>query len=65
MNGNQDCFLFPHEWDALKNALRRDISTELEKAGADAALANPHARNARMSQRILETLFADAAAAVE
>lgn len=59
----QDFFLFPHEWEALKNALQRDIASELGKATADDARSHWHIRNARMSQRILEAIFLSVPAA--
>ena len=57
MNRLPDCFLFPHEWEALKSVLQRDISNELLKASIDNELASWHWRNARISQRIFDLMF--------
>lgn len=48
--------LFPHEQAALIDALRRDISSEAEKALTGGEWASYHQRNVKMVTRILRHL---------
>lgn len=48
--------LFPHEQAALIDALRRDISSEAEKALAGGEWVGYHQRNVKMVTRILQHL---------
>lgn len=51
--------LFPHEQAALIEALRRDISSEQEKARSGGEWAEYHLRNVKMVTRILRHLQDD------
>ncbi|RJF92346.1 hypothetical protein [Noviherbaspirillum saxi] len=48
--------LCPYEFEALLNALRRDMRLQADLAKVDVEWANWHGNNARVSQRILEAL---------
>ncbi|OWW19263.1 hypothetical protein [Noviherbaspirillum denitrificans] len=48
--------LLPHEFDAMLQALRRDMRRELELAAIHKEDAAWHMTNARMAKRLLETL---------
>lgn len=48
--------LFPHEQNALLDALRRDLRAELQRAAAKPEDAEYHRSNARNNLRILEAL---------
>lgn len=48
--------LFPHEFEELLNALRRDLRSERELAAGDSEWADRHRINARMVYRLLEVL---------
>lgn len=48
--------LFPHELQALLDALRRDLRMELSRAQTDANWAAYHYSNARFNMRLLELL---------
>ena len=48
--------LFPHELQALLDALRRDLRMELSRAQTDAEWAAYHYNNARFNVRLLELL---------
>lgn len=51
--------LFPHEQVALMDALRRDISSETEKAMMGGEWADYHQRNVKIVTRILRHLQED------
>jgi len=48
--------LFPHEQAALVDALRRDISSEMEKAMMGGEWSDYHHRNVKIVTRILRHL---------
>ncbi|HYD62108.1 MAG TPA: hypothetical protein VEC35_17215 [Noviherbaspirillum sp.] len=48
--------LLPHEFNAMLEALRRDMRRESEFAAMDTHDASWHITNARMAIRLLETL---------
>jgi hypothetical protein len=48
--------LFPHEMEALLQALRRDLRSEQIKASMNPADADIHLCNVRFAQRVLEVL---------
>jgi hypothetical protein len=48
--------LFPHEFEELLNALRRDLRIERELAASDSTWADWHRINARTVYRLLEVL---------
>ncbi|HEY8608428.1 MAG TPA: hypothetical protein VIM12_15035 [Noviherbaspirillum sp.] len=48
--------LFPHELQALRDALHRDTRMEITRAGTDAEWADYHRANARLNIRLLELL---------
>jgi hypothetical protein len=48
--------LFTHEWDALKDALKRDIDREKEMAQVDTDFSYWHQYNAHMVQRLLNVM---------
>ncbi len=51
--------LFPHEQAALMDALRRDLSSETEKAMMGGEWTDYHQRNVKMVTRILRHLQDD------
>jgi hypothetical protein len=48
--------LYPHEFEALLEALRRDMRTQLDLSQNDQKWATWHKMNARLDQRLLQTL---------
>ncbi|HZW20201.1 hypothetical protein [Noviherbaspirillum sp.] len=48
--------LFPHELQALLDALHRDLRMEMSRAEADAEWASYHYRNVRLNVRLIELL---------
>jgi hypothetical protein len=49
-------FIFKHEFEALLEALRRDLRTEQEKAQGDTRHREWHLGNVRYAMRLLEIL---------
>jgi hypothetical protein len=52
----QFSMLFQHEFDALLDALRRDVRAEQQRRLTDAEFADCHVFNASMSRKLLEIL---------
>ena len=50
------CLLLEHEWGALKDALKRDVDREIEKARVDENFLDWHMYNARIAQRLLNLM---------
>ena len=48
--------LFLHEWEALLEALRRDLRAELDKCESDPVCADLHRINVTRNIRLLETI---------
>jgi hypothetical protein len=48
--------LFPHEWEALLEALRRDLMVELAKCESDPIWADLHRINVTRNMRLLEAI---------
>lgn len=48
--------LLEYEWDALKDALKRDIDREMKMAQVDTDFVHWHLYNARMAQRLLNVM---------
>lgn len=51
--------LLKYEWDALKDALKRDIDREMKMAQVDPDFLHWHLYNARMAQRLLNVMLSE------
>lgn len=51
--------LLKHEWDALKDALKRDIDREMKMAQVTTDFLHWHLYNARMGQRLLDIMHSE------
>jgi hypothetical protein len=51
--------LLNYEWDALKDALKRDIDREMQMAEVNTDCLHCHLFNARMAQRLLDIIYTE------